>query len=61
MTAQAMQQSALLAIQDIFYNKAVVFLPAPPDTTQSEVNAYSVIVAVLNAVQRRSVLAARVL
>ncbi len=59
--AQAMQQSALLAIQDIFYNKATASLPVRLDTTQLEANACNVIVAVLNAAQLLYVLVARVL
>lgn len=42
---------ALLAIQDIFSNKAIVFKAVQQDITQSEANVYPVIVAVLNVFQ----------
>lgn len=56
--AQAMQLFALLAIQDIFSNKAIVFKAVQQDITQSEANAYPVIVAALNVFQLHFVPAA---
>ncbi len=55
---QATLLFALLATLDIFYNRVIVFQAALQDTIRSEVNAYGVIVAVLNASQLLFVLAA---
>lgn len=51
-----MQQFAPPAIQDIFSNKAIVFLHVLQDITQWEENACLVIAVVLNVSQQHSVL-----